>query len=67
MVSADGARIAFDLPPEVRLELARRLIQNVVVPDSLAEALTDGTRRIEDIATGQVKGLSDEEYRAAIQ
>jgi hypothetical protein len=67
MVSTDVARIALELPPEDRLELARRLVESVVVPDSLTQALTDGIRRIEDVAPGRVKGLTDEEYRAALQ
>ncbi len=67
MVSTDVARIALELPPEDSLELARRLVESVVIPDSLTQALTDGIRRIEDAATGRVKGLSDDEYRAALQ
>ena len=67
MVSADIAKIAFELPPEERLELARRLVESVVAPDSLTTAITEGIRRIEDVATGRVKGLSEEKYRAALQ
>ena len=67
MVSTDLARIALELPPEDRLELARRLVESVVVPDSLTQALADGIRRVEDVATGRVKGLSVQEYSAALQ
>lgn len=67
MVSADVARMAFDLPPEERLELARRLVESVIAPDSLTDALAAGIRRIEDVATGRVKGLTEEEFRAALQ
>jgi putative addiction module component (TIGR02574 family) len=67
MVSTDVAKIAFELPPEERLELARRLVESVVAPDSLTEAIAAGIRRIEDVVTGRVKGLSEEEYRAALQ
>jgi putative addiction module component (TIGR02574 family) len=67
MVSTDVAKIAFELPPEERLELARRLVESVVAPDSLTEALAAGIRRIEDVATGRVKGLTEQEYRAALQ
>ncbi len=66
MVSVDVAEIALALPPEDRLELARRLIESVVAPESLTEALAEGVRRIEDVATGRVKGLTEEEYRAAV-
>jgi putative addiction module component (TIGR02574 family) len=67
MVSTDVAKIAFELPPEERLELARRLVESVVAPDSLNAAIAEGIRRIEDVATGRVKGLTEEEYRAALQ
>ena len=33
----------------------------------LNEAVTEGIRRIEDIATGRVDGLTEEQYRAAMQ
>jgi hypothetical protein len=31
-------------------------------PDSLNAAILEGIRRIEDLATGKVKGLTEEEY-----
>lgn len=67
MVSADLARIAFELPPEERLELARRLVESVVSPETLTQALTEGIRRIEDVAVGRVKGLTEEQYRTALK
>jgi putative addiction module component (TIGR02574 family) len=67
MVSADVAKIAFELPPEERLELARRLVESVVAPDSLTSVIAEGIRRIEDVATGRIKGLTEEEYRAALR
>jgi putative addiction module component (TIGR02574 family) len=66
MVSSDVAKMAFELPPEERLELARRLVESVVAPDSLTTAIAEGIRRIEDVATGRVKGLTEEEFRAAL-
>ena len=67
MLSSDLSRIALELPPEDRLELARRLVESVVVPLPLNEAVKEGIRRIEDIATGRVEGLTEEQYRAAMQ
>ncbi|MEI6786340.1 MAG: hypothetical protein WCQ21_36145 [Verrucomicrobiota bacterium] len=40
MVAADLSRIAFELPPEERLELARRLVESVVAPVPLNDAVT---------------------------
>ena len=66
MVAADLSRLALELPPEERLELARRLVESVVAPSPLSEAVTEGIRRIEDMATGRVEGLTEEQYRAAL-
>jgi len=67
MVSTDLSRLALELPPEDRLELARRLVESVVAPDTLNEAVNEGLRRIEDIATGRLAGLSEDQYRAALK
>ena len=67
MSAADVAQIALGLPPEERLELARRLVESVVAPLPLQDAITEGLRRIEDLATGRVKGLTEEEYRTAMK
>jgi len=67
MSSAELSRAALELPMDERLELARRLVESVVAPASLNEAVTEGIRRIEDIAVGRVKGLTEEQFRAALQ
>ena len=66
MSSADLSRAALELPPDERLELARRLVESVIEPASLQEAVAEGIRRIEDVATGRVQGLTEEQYRAAL-
>jgi putative addiction module component (TIGR02574 family) len=59
--------MALELPPEERLDLARRLVESVVTPSSLDEAIAAGIRRIEDVATGRIKGLTEQEYHAALK
>lgn len=66
MAVTELARLALDLPPEERLELARRLVESVVTPDTLGDAVAEGVRRIEDIALGRVKGLTGVEFREAV-
>ena len=66
MLSAEVTRTVLELPPEERLELARRLVESVAAPAELEPAVKDGIRRIEDVAAGRVKGLSEKEYRAAL-
>ena len=67
MSSADLSRAALELPPDERLELARRLVESVIEPASLKEAVAEGIRRIEDVAAGRVQGLTEEQYRAALR
>ncbi len=67
MLTANLSRAALELSPEDRLELARRLVESVVEPLPLNEAVIEGIRRIEDIAAGRVEGLTEEQYRAALQ
>lgn len=67
MSGAELSRAALDLPADERLELARRLVEGVITPNSLDEAVADGVRRIEDVATGRIKGLTEERVRAVLQ
>ena len=54
------------LPESDRLELARRIVESVATERRVAELVSDGVRRIEEVVTGRVRGLSEEEYRKAI-
>lgn len=67
MLNTEISRTALGLPPEDRLELARLLVESVVEPESLTDAVKKGVKRIEDVATGKVVGLTEEQYRAAIR
>ena len=66
MLSEQVSQEMLSLPVEDRLELARRLVESVVLPASLNEAVTAGIKRIEDVATGHVAGLTESEFRAAL-
>jgi hypothetical protein len=67
MIANKLSRSALELPLEDRLELARRLVESVVQPATLTEAVKKGIRRIEDVATGRVAGLTEKQYRAAVR
>lgn len=67
MLSDDIAKAVLELPAEERLELARRLVESVIFPATLTAAVTDGIKRIEDVATGRVTGMTEAEFRAALQ
>lgn len=55
----------FALPESERLELARRIVESVAAERRIGESVSDGVRRIEEVVTGTVRGLSEEEYRQA--
>ena len=67
MVPADLAKSVLDLPAEDRLELARRLVESVVTPAALNEAVAEGIRRIEDVGTGRTAGLTEEQFSSALR
>ena len=67
MIPADIAQTALDLSVEDRLELARRLVESVVTPATLNEAVAEGIRRIEDVAAGRTNGLTEEQFRSALR
>jgi hypothetical protein len=54
------------LPESDRLELARRIVESIAAERRVADLVSDGVRRIEEVVTGKVRGLSEEEYRKAI-
>jgi putative addiction module component (TIGR02574 family) len=66
MLSAEMTQAALELPVEDRLELARQLIESVIRPAELTEAVKEGLKRIEDVATGKVVGLTEEQFRAVL-
>ncbi len=67
MVSTDVAKLALSLPAEDRLDLARQLVESVLAPESLDSAILEGFRRIEGVAAGRIAGLTEQEFRAALQ
>ena len=67
MISEEVSRTVLELPVEDRLELARRLVESVVWPATLNEAVTEGMRRIEEVAAGRATGLTEEQFRTALQ
>ena len=66
MSAADATKVVLELPPEERLELARRLVESVIAPATVESAVDDGIRRIEDVLTGKVKALTESEFRATL-
>jgi len=55
----------FALPERERLELVRRIVESVAAERLIANSVSDGVRRIEEVVTGTVRCLSEEEYRQA--
>lgn len=66
MIPSEIAESVFALPESDRLELARRIVESVATERLSADLVFDGVRRIEEVVSGQVRGLSEDEYRAAV-
>ena len=66
MNPAELSRSALELSPDERIELARQLVESVVTPEQVVEAVEEGVQRIEEIAHGKVQGLTEEQYRASL-
>jgi len=66
MSAKEISHAALELSPAERLELARKLVESVE-PALLQEAVAEGIRRIEDVATGRVEGLTEDQFRAALR
>lgn len=67
MSAREIAEAVMDLPEPERLELARRIVASVAVDRESADDIAQAVRGIEDIVTGKMRGLSEEEFRAALR
>ncbi len=67
MISAELTQAALTLSIEDRLELARRLVESAVQPEPVNADLQRGIQRIEDVASGKVTGLTEEQFQAALK
>jgi putative addiction module component (TIGR02574 family) len=67
MSFAELSRSALELPPQERLELARRMVESVVSPEPVGEPLAQGIRRLDDLLSGRVEGLTEEQFRDALR
>jgi putative addiction module component (TIGR02574 family) len=62
MSTIEIERSAMELPVEERLQLARRLIESISDSRTEEAAIDEGIRRLEDLATGKVKGIDLDDY-----
>lgn len=67
MISAELTQAALTLSIEDRLELARRLVESAVQPEAVNADLQRGIQRIEDVASGKISGLTEEQFHAALK
>ena len=66
MIPSQITESVLALPESERLELARQIVESVASERRVAELVSDGVRRLEDVVTGKVRGLSEEEFRKAV-
>ena len=66
MVTAELSQTVLQLPVEDRIELARRLLESVDGPEPAHPGMVEAIQRIEDMMTGKVRGLTEEEFHALL-
>ena len=62
MSTVELEKSALQLPVAERLQLARRLVESIGDSQTEDVAIEEGICRMEDLASGKVKGLSMEEF-----
>jgi hypothetical protein len=67
MSTQEIAEAVMELPETERLELARRIVASIVAEQETAGAIGQAVQGIEDVVTGKVRGLSEAEFRDALQ
>jgi hypothetical protein len=60
------ANAVMELPEQERLEVARRVVATIAERE-VDKAIAAAIPGIEDVVTGKVKGLSEEEFRDALK
>jgi len=58
---------ALALPEEDKLALARKIVASIADPGESTITLEDGVRRLEDVFSGKVVPLTEEEFRQSLQ
>jgi hypothetical protein len=66
MISSGLSEQVFALPESDRLELARKLVASIAPPEDVDGAIEGGVRRLEEIAKGEITGLSEAEFQRSI-
>jgi len=67
MLTSAVTQQAFELPTTESQDLARRIMESVITPDSLSDKVKEGMQRIDDVASGKVEGYTEEEFRKAFK
>ena len=67
MIPTEISNSALSLAESDRLELARALVESVAVEREVSRSINEGVRRIDEIASGRIVGLTEEQYRAAVR
>ena len=67
MSTEEIANAVMELPEKERLNLARRIVASVVAEEENLQKINEAVRGIEDVATGRVRGLTEEEFRDALK
>ena len=66
MIPSQITESVLALPEGDRLELARQIVESIATERRVGQLVKEGVSRIEQIVSGKVRGLSEDDYRRAI-
>jgi hypothetical protein len=67
MTTAHLTETVLALPEAERLALAREIIASLSNDEAQKTAIKEGVRRVEDIIMGQTAGLTESQFRQALE
>jgi hypothetical protein len=67
MSAKEIAKAVMELPENERLELARQIVATIAAERESSKTISEAVKGIEDIVTGRLAGLNEEEFRNALK
>ena len=67
MSTQEIADAVMSLPEKDRLDLARRIVTDVLAEREISAQIARAVGGIEDVVAGRVRGMSEEEFRDALK
>ena len=67
MSKQEIAKAVMELPEQDRLNLARQIVASVAVEQEISQKVAAAVPGIEDVLTGKVQGLTEEQFKSTLE